>query len=105
MVGFILINIQSTQAVIFYLVSYILMQLGAFIIIGMVEEKAKFGENESFKNSLESYKGLGRYNPGMASLLTIFLFSLAGIPPFAGFCGKYYIFLSAIHNYYIWVDI
>lgn len=108
MVGFILISVQSEQAVIFYLVSYILMQLGAFIIIGMVEERtgiAADNNDGSLRNTLESYKGLGRYNPGMASLLTIFLFSLAGIPPFAGFWGKYYIFLSAIQNGYVWVAI
>lgn len=102
MIGFILINPFSTHAVVFYLVSYILMQLGAFIIVGMVEEKTTDG---SMKNNLESYKGLGKTNPGMATLLTMFLFSLAGIPPFAGFWGKYYIFLSAIQINYIWVAI
>jgi NADH-quinone oxidoreductase subunit N len=78
------------------------MQLGAFIIIGIVEEKT--GDALS-KNTLERYKGLGRSNPMLAVLLTIFLFSLAGIPPFAGFWGKYYIFLSAIQIGYIWVAI
>lgn len=102
MIGFILINPFSTHAVVFYLVSYILMQLGAFIIVGMVEEKTTDG---NMKNNLESYKGLGKTNPTMAFLLTVFLFSLAGIPPFAGFWGKYYIFLSAIQINYIWVAI
>jgi NADH-quinone oxidoreductase subunit N len=102
MIGFILISPFSTHAVVFYLVSYILMQLGAFIVVGMVEEKT---QDPGLKNSLEGYKGLGKTNPGMALLLTIFLFSLAGIPPFAGFWGKYYIFLSAIQINYIWVAI
>ncbi len=102
MVGFLTINSFSIHAVIFYLVSYILMQTGAFIIISMVEEKtANVGE----RNTLESYKGLGRTNPGLSLLMTIFLFSLAGIPPFAGFWGKYYIFLSAIQINYVWVAI
>jgi NADH-quinone oxidoreductase subunit N len=102
MVGFIAINPYSIHAVMFYLIAYILMQLGAFIIIGMVEEKT--GDALS-KNTLDGYKGLGRTNPMLAVLLTIFLFSLAGIPPFAGFWGKYYIFLSAIQIGYIWVAI
>ncbi len=105
MIGFIIINIGSTQAVLFYLISYILMQLGAFIIIGIVEEKPEWTANPELRNTLEGFKGLGKMNPGLATLLTIFLFSLAGIPPFAGFWGKYYIFLSAIQNNYVWVAI
>jgi len=102
MIGFIIINIYSTQAIVFYLISYILMQLGAFITVGIVENRLSGHES---RNDLESYKGLGKTNPLAASFLTIFLFSLAGIPPFAGFWGKYYIFLSAIQNNYIWVAI
>lgn len=102
MVGFILINPFSQHAIMFYLVSYILMQLGAFVIIGIVEEQTA---DQSSRNTLDSYKGLGKLNPGLALLLTIFLFSLAGIPPFAGFWGKYYIFLSVIQINYIWVAI
>ncbi len=102
MVGFLSINSFSIRAVLFYLVSYVLMQSGAFIIISMVEEKT--GDNDS-KNTLESYKGLGKTNPMLSLLMTIFLFSLAGIPPFAGFWGKYYIFLSAIQVNYLWVAI
>lgn len=102
MVGFLTINSFSIHAVIFYLVAYILMQSGAFIIISMVEEKTP---DANKRNTLESYKGLGKTNPGLSFLLTIFLFSLAGIPPFAGFWGKYYIFLSAIQVNFVWVAI
>lgn len=105
LIGFILINPDAMHAIVFYLIAYILMQLGAFIIIGVVESKADTLEDKSLINNLESYKGLGKTNPGLASLFSIFLFSLAGIPPFAGFWGKYYIFLSAIQNNYIWVAI
>lgn len=105
MVGFININVFASEAVLFYLVSYILMQLGAFVIIGIVEEKPEWETNSELRNTLEGFKGLGKRNPGLASLLSIFLFSLAGIPPFAGFWGKYYIFLSAIQNNYVWVAI
>ncbi|RPI18703.1 MAG: NADH-quinone oxidoreductase subunit N [Ignavibacteriae bacterium] len=105
LIGFILVTPSSTHAVVFYLVSYVLMQLGAFIVIGIVEAQADTMEDRSLSNTLESYKGLGKTNPGLASILSIFLFSLAGIPPFAGFWGKYYIFLSVIQNNFIWVAI
>jgi len=102
MVGFLSINAFSIHAILFYLVGYILMQSGAFIIISMVEAKTP---DNGTRNSLESYKGLGKTNPMLSLMMTIFLFSLAGIPPFAGFWGKYYIFLSAIQINYIWVAI
>jgi NADH-quinone oxidoreductase subunit N len=102
MIGFIVIGPASIHAILFYLVSYILMQLGAFIIVGVAEEKIT---DPNLKNTLEGYKGLGKSNPWLATLLTIFLFSLAGIPPFAGFWGKYYIFLSAIQSNFVWVAI
>lgn len=102
MVGFLTVNPFSIRAVLFYLVSYILMQSGAFIVISLAEEKTK---DVSARNSLESYKGLGKRYPLLATMMTIFLFSLAGIPPFAGFWGKYYIFLSAIQLNYLWVAI
>jgi NADH-quinone oxidoreductase subunit N len=102
MIGFIIINLYSTRAILFYLVSYILMQLGAFIAVGIVENSISDSEK---RNDLESYKGLGKRKPLAAAFLTIFLFSLAGIPPFAGFWGKYYIFLSAIQSNYLWVAI
>lgn len=102
MVGFLTVNPFSIRAVLFYLVSYILMQSGAFIVISLAEEKTK---DVSARNSLDSYKGLGKRYPVLATMMTIFLFSLAGIPPFAGFWGKYYIFLSAIQLNYLWVAI
>ena len=105
MIGFIQISSASTQAVLYYLVSYILMQLGAFIVVGMVESKSDLTGKSSSRNAIDSYKGLGKTNPGLASLLTIFLFSLAGIPPLAGFWGKYYIFYSVIQAKFYWVAV
>ncbi len=102
MVGFVAVNPGAIHSVIFYLVAYVLMQLGAFIIIGLVEDFPVSGKEP---NRLESYKGLARRNPFFASFLSIFLFSLAGIPPFAGFWGKYYIFLTAIKNNFLWLAI
>lgn len=105
MVGYVQISTTSTQAILFYLVSYILMQLGAFIVVGIIEAKSDEQANNGLKNDIEAYKGLGKTNPGLASILTIFLFSLAGIPPLAGFWGKYYIFYSIIEANFYWVAI
>jgi NADH-quinone oxidoreductase subunit N len=81
------------------------MQLGAFIVVGIVEAKSDKSGSSASTNTIESYKGLGRKNPGLASILTIFLFSLAGIPPLAGFWGKYYIFYSIIQAKFYWVAV
>ena len=55
--------------------------------------------------SISAFNGLGRKNPLMAVLLTMSMLSLAGIPPLAGFLGKYYIFSEAIKNGYIWLTV
>lgn len=80
---------QAFEAVMFYLVVYVLMTIGAFGVIALLENK--FNDNE-----LDTFKGLGQKNPMLAMLMSIFLFSLAGIPPLAGFMGKYQVFLAAI---------
>lgn len=103
MMGFIQINPEHVHAIVFYLISYVLMQLGAFVIIGIAEGKIQ--STRLLENSIDGYKGLGKTYPGLASLLTIFLLSLAGIPPLAGFWGKYYIFMSAIKNDFLWLAI
>jgi NADH-quinone oxidoreductase subunit N len=105
MIGFIEINALSTQAVLFYIITYIFMQLGAFIAVGIVEAKGDLSAGISSRNDIESYKGLGKTNPGLASILTILLLSLAGIPPLAGFWGKYYIFYSVIQANFYWVAV
>jgi NADH-quinone oxidoreductase subunit N len=105
LIGFIVLNPTATQGIVFYLSAYILMQLGSFIGVGVIEELPSFKESISGATSIESYKGLGKTNPAIASLLSVFLFSLAGIPPFAGFWGKYYIFYAAIQNGYVWIAV
>jgi NADH-quinone oxidoreductase subunit N len=105
MVGFIAVTPSAINAILFYLVSYVLMQLGAFIILGMVEAKQEVNEDNPNRNDFEYYKGLGKSHPMLASILSIFLFSLAGIPPLAGFWGKYYIFAALIQSNYIWVAV
>jgi len=107
--GYILVGITSMsdfaqRGIAFYLMAYSFMQLGAFIIVSVIERSSADGKD--FKNiSIDDYKGLGKSNPVLASVFTIFLFSLGGVPPFAGFWGKYYLFYAAIEANLIWLSI
>jgi len=76
----------------YYLFAYVFMTLGAFAVIIMLRQKGLIGEE------LEDLNGLYQRSPASALLLLIFMLSLAGIPPTAGFMGKYFIFLSLIEN-------
>lgn len=102
--GYMLIGIASAtqlaqQGITFYLVSYGLTNLGAFGVITMLEKEN--GRNLSY----EDYAGLGRRKPALAALLSMFMFSLTGVPPFAGFVGKYYLFASAVQSNLTWLAI
>ncbi len=78
-------------AVIFYMFIYTLMNLGAFGMVGMAEREYE-------DTDMESWRGLGQKAPYFAGILSVFLFSLAGIPPLAGFMAKYQIFIAAIRE-------
>jgi NADH-quinone oxidoreductase subunit N len=93
--GFILVGVtaatqQGITASLFYLLAYATMILGAFGVVMLVSSR---GEE---RTSLASYAGLARRRPLLAGLLTIFLLSLAGIPPTAGFIAKAGVFTAAI---------
>lgn len=103
-VGVASMNDFALKGIAYYLVAYTFMQLGAFIIVSILEKKDD--GSRDYKNiNLDYYKGLGKRNPVIAIYMTLFLFSLAGIPPFAGFWGKYYIFYSAIQSNLIWLSV
>jgi NADH-quinone oxidoreductase subunit N len=83
---------QGVQGVILYVVIYMTMTLGAFAaILGM-------RRGGIMTEDIQSLAGLARTKPTMALLLATILFSLAGIPPLAGFFAKYYVFLAAIQS-------
>ena len=92
-------NHDAVAGVIFYLAAYSFMNLGAFGIIALIESKDETNLN------INSYAGLGNRKPILAALLSILMFALAGIPPFAGFFGKYYIFIAAIKANLTWLAI
>ena len=75
----------SFEAVVIYLLIYGAMNLGAFAVVIAVARRTRSGE-------ISSYAGLGETMPGLAITMTIFLFSLAGIPPFAGWFAKFVMF-------------
>jgi NADH-quinone oxidoreductase subunit N len=90
LVGLIVARPSATRAVLFYLVGYTLMNLGAFAVVTLVGRK-----REEYQ-SIYDYAGLARRQPWLAILMSVFLFSLAGIPPTIGFTGKFMLFSEAM---------
>lgn len=99
LVGFAAGNAEGTAGIMFYMLSYAFMNIGAFAIIILVGKK---GEDN---NNVADYAGFGFKHPVLAMAMSLFLFSLAGMPPTAGFIGKFYIFSGAIKAGYIWLAI
>jgi NADH-quinone oxidoreductase subunit N len=87
---------DGVKAILFYLASYAFMTLGAFTVAAAVGRGDAHSEPGY---DLGSWAGLGWRRKGLGVAMSLFLFSLAGIPPTAGFLGKYVIFLSAIHSH------
>ncbi len=81
---------QGMTALVFYLLVYLAANLGAFAVLHVVEQN-------SGKIGMDDYNGLYQTNPRLAFLMTLCLFSLAGIPPFAGFFSKFFIFMAAFN--------
>src|SRR6267378_14267 len=84
----------ASTGIAYYLLSYVFMTAGAFAVIIVLRQKGLIGEE------LEDLNGLYYRSPAAAVLLLIFMLSLAGIPPTAGFMGKYFIFLSLIETHH-----
>jgi NADH-quinone oxidoreductase subunit N len=75
------------------------MNAGAFGVLAM--EELPDGKNLS----VDDYTGYGKRRPFLAAMMAVFMFSLAGVPPFAGFFGKYYVFAGAVEAGYTWLAI
>ncbi|MBI4586325.1 MAG: NADH-quinone oxidoreductase subunit N [Planctomycetes bacterium] len=84
----------SSAPVVFYLLSYTLMTFGAFAVLGSIGQDGP--ENETF----EAFHGLSQRRPLLAFAMLVFMISLAGIPPTAGFWGKLYLFREAVYAGY-----
>ena len=97
LLGIITANNEGLASTMNYLMIYAFMNIGAFAVIIMLR-------SEGFKgDSIYDYEGLAKTHPLAAMLMLIFMFSLTGIPPTAGFIGKLYIFISAINAGYTWL--
>lgn len=87
---------QGQTALVYYLLVYMVANLGAFAVINVIEQR-------SGKININDYDALYDTNPKLAFLMTICLFSLAGIPPFAGMFSKFFIFMAAFNAGYQWL--
>ena len=91
MLGVIAFNWMGVAAMIYYILVYIFSNLAAFGVIGAIE-------TATGKVSMDDYRGLYKTNPRLSFAMMLAMFSLAGIPPFAGFFSKFFIFTSAINQ-------
>ncbi len=94
LLGLIAGNETGIQGIAVYVLIYAFMNLGAFLVVIAMRRKNIIGED------LDDMAGLMYKSPGYAILMLVFLLSLAGIPPTAGFIGKYYIFLALIETHH-----
>jgi NADH-quinone oxidoreductase subunit N len=92
LLGLIAGNATGIKGISVYVLVYTFMNLGAFLVVVALRRKGIIGED------VEDLSGLMHKSPGYAVLMLVFLLSLAGIPPTAGFLGKYYIFLALIET-------
>jgi NADH-quinone oxidoreductase subunit N len=97
LLGMVAMNETGMQGIAFYLFAYAFMTIGAFTVVILLRRKGVIGDE------LEDMNGLIHRSPGAAILMLIFLLSLAGIPPTAGFMGKWLIFWGLIQtgHYYL----
>jgi NADH-quinone oxidoreductase subunit N len=90
LVALVAANDLGKQAILFYLLAYAVTNLAAFGVIALL------GTRDSANDDLRDYSGLWHTHPRLAALMTVALLSLGGLPPTAGFIGKYYIFMAAV---------
>ena len=92
LIGFSVNTPMGWSAMLVYLAAYLIMNLGAFACVVAVARDAQ-------SESLEAFRGLAKRSPLLAACLAVFLLSLAGLPPFVGFMGKFLLFGSAIESH------
>lgn len=99
LIGFVAGGESGYAAMLFYLFAYTFMNIGAFSVVALL------GRKGHPNTSLEAYSGLGSKHPLLAAAMTVFLFSLAGVPPTAGFMAKFYVFSAAVKEGYYWLAV
>lgn len=98
LIGFVVSSDIGLSGVIIYLLAYLFMNLGAFVVVIIVS-------NSLDSDEIRGYAGLSQRAPGVALALVLFLWSLAGLPPTGGFIGKFLVFAGAIQSGYLWLAI
>lgn len=93
-VGLVAANEYGLKGILFYSMVYVFANLGAFAVATQVE-------NDTGSNEIEAFGQLGKRSPFLAAVMTVCLLSLAGIPPLAGFVGKFYLFSGAVEAGYV----
>lgn len=88
---------EAISSALFYLLSYGFFNMGAFAVVMILEEKS------GGSNHIDSFRGLAARRPWLAVSLALFMFSLAGFPPTAGFFGKFYLFAAGIKAGLVWL--
>lgn len=99
LVGLVAANAVGISGILFYMLAYTFMNIGAFAILVLAGKKGE--ENLT----LEGFSGFGFKRPFLGVAMTICLLSLMGIPPTAGFAGKFYIFAGAVKAGYVWLAV
>ena len=102
--GYILVGVaagtaQGVSSALFYLMVYAFMNIGAFAIIGLLDRRDEVGAD------INDYAGLSARNPWLAAAMAIFMLSLTGFPPLAGFWGKLYLFSAAVDAGLTWLAV
>ncbi len=102
--GYVLLGIiagsrEGISAAMLYLLIYAFMNIGAFAVVILTQREFGVGEN------IYDYQGLAKVYPLAAFFMLLFMFSLTGIPPTAGFIGKFYVFRSVVHAGYPWLAV
>jgi NADH-quinone oxidoreductase subunit N len=99
LLGIVSANSAGKAAILFYLLAYAVSNIGALGIVALL------GTAQNQHDELRDFAGLWRSRPALAGLMTVFLLSLGGIPPTAGFIGKWYIFSAAVQEGHYWLAI
>ncbi len=104
--GYMLIGIitgtnEGLGAMMVYLLIYAFMNIGAFAIVILLEKSSELEIKRGI--DIKDYEGLAKSHPIVAALMLVFMFSLTGIPPTAGFIGKFNLFMAAINAGYTWL--
>jgi NADH-quinone oxidoreductase subunit N len=102
--GYILVGMTATgaqagAAILYYLLGYAFTNLGAFAVVVAVERRS------GTSDAIIDFRGLARRHPGFAAMMALFLLSLTGVPPLAGFVGKFYLFSAALNAGLVWLVI